>query len=160
MNHKTISIRNAKHSDIPTILQLIHLKAEFDGCVEFVEATPKKLEDTLFSKNPLAFILLAEIDTQPIGFATYHHIYSTFLAQSGIWLDDLYVKSKYRSHGIGELLIKHLCQIAEERGCGRIDWTVAITNTRAIKFYERMGAKIRQSVRLCRMDKSAIANHT
>ena len=152
-----LTIRDAKQSDIPTLMELIYLKAEFDGCPESVEATPKKLEDTLCSEKPLAFVLLAELSGQPVGFASYHRIYSTFLAQPGIWLDDLYVKAEYRNNSVGEALIKRLCQIAQEIGGKRIDWTVAVTNSRAIKFYERMGAKIRPSVRLCRLDSEAIA---
>jgi len=156
MINKHLSIREAKKSDIPTIMELIHIMAEFAGCPESVEATPNKLEETLFSENPLAFVLLAEIDGNPIGFATYHRIYSTFLAQPGIWLDDLYVKAEHRSNGAGEALIRRLCQIAQEIGGSRIDWTVDATNARAIKFYERMGAKIRQRMRLCRLDSEVL----
>lgn len=156
MSKRQYTIRDAQKSDVSTIMELIHLKAEFDGCPEAVEATPNKLEDTLFSEKPFAFVLLAELDGQPVGFASYHHIYSTFLAQPGIWLDDLYIKVEYRNNSVGEALIKRLCQIAQEIGGRRIDWTVAVANPRAIKFYERMGAKIRQSVRLCRLDSEAI----
>lgn len=159
MNNKHLLIRQANLSDIPTIVELLRLKAEFDGCPESIEATPFKLENTLFCENPLAFVLLAEIDGNPIGFATYHRIYSTFQAQPGIWLDDLYIKAEYRGHGAGEALIIRLCQIAQEIGAFRIDWTVATDNARAIKFYERMGAKIREKVRLCRLEPEAIARH-
>ena len=155
-----LSIREAKANDIPLIIDLIHLKAEFDGCPESVEATPQKLEETLFSQQPLAFVLLAQSDGNSVGFATYHRIYSTFLAQPGIWLDDLYIKAEYRRRGIGEALIEHLCQEAQKIGGGRIDWTVAVDNSPAIQFYEKMGAKVKQSVRVCRLDRQAIARHT
>ncbi len=159
MNNRQLLIRQALPSDISTIMELIRLKAEFDGCLEVVEATPLKLEDTLFCENPLAFVLLAEIDGNSIGFATYHRIYSTFLAQPGIWLDDLYIKAEHRNRGAGEALINHLCQIAQKIGGGRIDWTVAANNAPAINFYEKMGAKIMQKIRLCRLDREAIARH-
>lgn len=157
MNHKQFFIRDANSSDISTLMELIQLKAEFDGCLDFLEATPKKLEDSLFCENPLAFVLLAEIDGNAIGFATYHWIYSTFLAQPGIWLDDLYIKAEYRRLGIGEALIKRLCQITQKIEGGRIDWIVAVNNTPAMEFYEKMGAKIMQQVRLCRLEREAIA---
>lgn len=158
MISKNISIRNARHSDINAILELIRLKAEFDGCPESVEATTEKLEADLFGEKPLAFVLLAEIDENLVGFATYHFIYSTFLAKPGIWLDDLYIKAEYRSNKIGQALMLQLCQLAWEKGCGRIDWTVAVSNEIAIKFYEKMGATIVQKVRLCRLDSQAIAS--
>ncbi|MCF2146552.1 GNAT family N-acetyltransferase [Desmonostoc muscorum LEGE 12446] len=151
-----ILIRHANQQDIPAIMELIYLKAEFDGCPESVEATPQKLEVDLFGEKPLAFVLLAEVDGDAIGLATYHFIYSTFLAKPGIWLDDLYVKAEYRNHKIGEALILRLRQIGQEKGCGRIDWTVAVSNERGIKFYQRIGAKIINKVRLCRLDSQAI----
>jgi len=150
MNNKEFLIRDANSSDISTLMELIRLKAEFDGCLDFLEATPKKLEDTLFCENPLAFVLLAEINGNAIGCATYHRIYSTFL-------DDLYIKAEYRRLGVGEALIKRLCQITQKIEGGRIDWIVAVNNTPAIQFYEKMGAQIIQQVRLCRLDREAIA---
>jgi ribosomal protein S18 acetylase RimI-like enzyme len=147
-----ILIRNANQKDIPAIIELIYLKAEFDGCPESVKATPQKLEIDLFGEKPLAFVLLAEIDSDVVGLATYHFIYSTFLAKPGIWLDDLYVKAEYRNNKVGEALMLHLRQIGQEKGCGRIDWTVAVSNERGIKFYERIGANIINKVRLCRLN--------
>ncbi|MBE8968855.1 GNAT family N-acetyltransferase [Nostocales cyanobacterium LEGE 12452] len=152
MKGKNILIRDANQRDIPAIMELIYLKAEFDGCPKSVEATPQKLEIDLFRETPLAFVLLAEVDGDTIGLATYHFIYSTFLAKSGIWLDDLYVKADYRSHRVGQALMLRLRQIAKEKGCGRIDWTVAVSNERGINFYERIGAKIMKKTKLCRLD--------
>ncbi|MEH1943184.1 MAG: GNAT family N-acetyltransferase [Nostoc sp.] len=157
MNGRNISIRHANQRDIPAIMEMIHLKAEFDGCPESVEATPQKLEIDLFGEKPLAFVLLAEVDGDAVGLATYHFIYSTFLAKPGIWLDDLYVKAEHRSHGVGQTLILRLRQIGQEKSCGRIDWTVAVSNERGIKFYERIGAKIVNKVKLCRLDGRALS---
>ncbi|MBG1242008.1 GNAT family N-acetyltransferase [Nostoc sp. NZL] len=157
MNSRDISIRDANQRDIPAIMELIHLKAEFDGCPNSVEATPQKLEIDLFGENPLAFVLLAEVDGDTIGLATYHFIYSTFLAKPGIWLDDLYVKAEYRSHRVGQALMLRLRQIGQEKSCGRIDWTVGVSNKRGIKFYERIGAKIINKVKLCRLDGQALS---
>ena len=156
MPQTNVVIRNAQPDDITTIMELLQLKAEFDGYPDSVEATAQKLETDLFGKNPLAFVLLAEVNGNPIGFATYHFIYSTFLAKPGIWLDDLYLRTPHRSKGIGQTLIRQLCQIAKETDCGRIDWTVATTNDRGINFYERVGATVRREVRVCRLDSAAI----
>lgn len=54
-----VVIRTAQPDDITTIMELIQLKAEFDGCPESVEATPQKLTTDLFGEKPLAFVLLA-----------------------------------------------------------------------------------------------------
>ena len=151
MIETNVVIRTAQPDDITSIMELIQLKAEFDGCPESVKATPQKLATDLFGEKPLAFVLLAEVNGNPIGFATYHFIYSTFLAKAGIWLDDLYLRKPYRSQGIGQTLITRLCQIAQKTGCGRIDWTVATTNHHAVNFYEKIGAKVKPDVRLYRL---------
>lgn len=151
-------IRPATAADLPDLIQLIHLKADFDGCPEAVTATAEKLKKTIFGPQPMAHILLAESDLKPspVGFASYHFTYSTFLAQPSIWLDDLFIKAEYRNQGIGARLIQQLCQIAANHDCGRIDWTVNIHNQSGIRFYQRMGGKLQTQVHLCRLDQAAI----
>ncbi|NJN85251.1 MAG: GNAT family N-acetyltransferase [Leptolyngbyaceae cyanobacterium SL_7_1] len=141
-------------------MQLIHLKAAFDGCPEAVMATADRLKQDLFGEAPLSSVLLVEISGDIIGFATYHSIYSTFLAKPGLWLDDLFLKPQFRGQGIGTQLMQRLCEIAIETGCERIDWTVAVGNNLGIQFYEKIGATIQQEVRLCRLHRKAIERHT
>ena len=151
-------IRPATSADLPTLIQLIHLKADFDGCPNAVTATAAKLDKTLFGSQPMAHILLAESDSTPlpVGFSSYHFTYSTFRAQPSIWLDDIFIKTEYRNQGIGAHLIQQLCQIAADHDCGRIDWTVNIHNQAGIRFYQRLGGKLQTQVHLCRLDQAAI----
>ncbi len=132
-------LRSANTSDLQALLMLIHAKADFDGCPQAVMATAEKLNLTLFGSLPMAHVLLAESDSggPPIGFASYHFTYSTFLAQPSLWLDDLFVQAEHRNQAIGTQFIQQLCQIAHDHGCGRIDWTVDIHNHPGIRFYER-----------------------
>ena len=153
------SIHQATLRDIPVILELIHLKAGFDGCPEHVIATSDDLKRDLFGEMPLASVLLAKVKTEVIGFATYHRIYSTFLAKPGLWLDDLYLKREFRGRGIGRCLMLHLCEMADQMGCGRIDWIVATNNTKGIQFYRKLGATPDETVRLCRLDQAMIVRN-
>lgn len=150
----TYHIRAANQKDLSNILTLIHHKASFDGCPNSVTATNDKLKSTLFCPRPLAHILLVESDNPdepPVGFASYHFTYSTFLAQPSIWLDDIFVESAHRNQSIGTQIVEQLCQIALRHNCGRIDWTVDVNNTAGIRFYQRMGAKLQTEVHLCRL---------
>lgn len=65
---------------------------------------------------------------------------STFLAQPGLYLEDLYVRPGFRRSGCGGALLRHLARIAMERRCGRLEWAVLDWNERAIDFYKRQGA--------------------
>ena len=156
----TYQIRAANAADLSDLTALIHHKAAFDGCPEKVTATREKLQNTLFSTQPMAHVLLAEdsnSDISPVGFASYHFTYSTFLAQPSIWLDDIFIESAHRNQSIGTQLIKQLCQIARQHGCDRIDWTVNVNNAAGIRFYQRMGARLKKEVYLCRLTSEAIA---
>lgn len=149
------TIRPATMADLDPIFQLLQLKAAFDGYPNSVQATPAQLRQDLFGNPSLVSVLLAEVDGQAVGFASYHSIYSTFLAKPGIWLDDLYLKPDFRGQGLGRALMQRLKQIAQAQGCARLDWTVAATNLEGIKFYEAMGADIFSDLRLCRLDLAA-----
>jgi GNAT superfamily N-acetyltransferase len=153
MDRSPIVIRDATVDDIPIILRFIGKKAEFDRYPQGVEATPEKLRQTLFADRPRAGVLFAEVEGTPVGFASYFSTYSTFLARPGLWLDDLFVDEEHRSRGVGEALVGRLAQMAVERDCGRIEWTAAAHNDRGLAFYRRLGATVRETARLCRLDR-------
>src|SRR4051794_39537993 len=145
-------LRAATPEDVPLVLSFITRKAEFDGAAGTVEATERALLRTLFCDPPLAYVLLAEAGGGAVGFASYYFTSSTFLARPGVWLDDLYVDPATRGRGVGRAMLAPLARLARERGCGRIEWTVAVANERALAFYRRNGATVRERSRLCRLD--------
>jgi GNAT superfamily N-acetyltransferase len=83
---------------------------------------------------------MARYDLECAGFALFFPNYSTFLAQPGLYLEDLYVKPHLRGRGIGFALLQRLAAIALERGCGRLEWEVLNWNEPSIRFYRRIGA--------------------
>ena len=95
------AIREATERDADAIFDLICFQAEFDGCFSSVQATPRKLVAAMRGTSPYFRALLAEADGKPIGFASFHQTFSSFLAQPGIWLDDLFVRASHRGHGVG-----------------------------------------------------------
>ena len=151
-----VTIREATAQDISLILQFIRKKAAFDGVPHWVEATEERLSAELFGPNPVAFVLFAEIDHRPVGFAIYFRTFSSFLARPGIWLDDLFVEQDARGQGAGRALLSHLCGIAHRKGYGRIEWVTAAANAKGLDFYRRLGARVQETVRVLRLDRSAI----
>ncbi|MFB2978569.1 GNAT family N-acetyltransferase [Microseira sp. BLCC-F43] len=158
MDKLNIKIRVADIDDVELILSLIQQKAEFDGYLFPLEATADKLRHTLFYDiPPQAYVLLAEVEGIAVGFAIYSYTYSSFLAERCIWLGDLFLQPHMRGKGIGQALIDALVQIAEQNNCGRIEWTVKTDNTPAIAFYQKQGARIMESIRVCRIDRVEIS---
>jgi GNAT superfamily N-acetyltransferase len=152
---KTV-IRHASGADLRAVMELLALEAEFDGSRDALVATEEQLRQAFFSSSPRARVLLAVVDGQAIGLATYFQTFSTYLAKPGIWLDDLYVREGYRSRGVGKALLIELARIAKGLDCGRIEWIVARGNDRGILFYERLGATVRQLYRCVRLDAEGI----
>jgi GNAT superfamily N-acetyltransferase len=134
------TIRPATPTDLPLILDLIQQLAEYEKLRDACVATEDRLRESLFGAQPAAEVLIAEHDGIAAGFALFCHNYSTFLAQRGIWLEDLFVRPAHRGHGLGKLLLGHLAALALERGCGRLEWAVLDWNTPAIGFYRSLGA--------------------
>lgn len=137
----TLRIRLADRSDVPLILRLIKALSVYEKLEDKVVATEEKVDRALFGPRPYAETIIAEEDGQPVGFALFFHNFSTFLAQPGIYLEDLFVEPEHRGKGIGRALLERLAQIAVERDCGRLEWAVLDWNESAIGFYERLGAR-------------------
>ena len=146
MDNRVIRVRTANLDDISLIYAFIQKKAEFDRSVGaysgVIQTSEAKIRQTIFSNNPFAYVLLAECSLGVIGFALYGFRYSSFAGQPSIWLDDLYVEQNMRSQGAGSLLMDKLQQIAHKNNCTHLAWTADARNTRAIKFYRRLGAEI------------------
>jgi GNAT superfamily N-acetyltransferase len=126
--------------DVPVILELIRALAEYEKLSHVVVATEEQLRTTLFGPRPGAEVLLALWDSECAGFALFFPNYSTFLAQPGIYLEDLYVRPHLRGKGIGAALLAQLARLALERNCGRVEWAVLDWNAPSIAFYKKLGA--------------------
>ena len=77
----------------------------------------------------------------PVGCVSFFLTYSTFLARSTLFIEDLFVLAEYRGQGFGRELFSFCRNEARIRGCGRIDWMVLSWNEGSIRFYEKIGGK-------------------
>ena len=133
-------IREAVEGDVATILDLIRALADYERLADLVTATEDRVRSTLFGAKPVAEALLAEVGDEAVGMAIFFTNYSTFLAKPGIYLEDLFVKPHARGQGIGKAMLKKIAQLAVERECGRVEWSVLDWNEPSIQFYESLGA--------------------
>jgi len=134
-------IRIATIDDVPLILQLIKGIAAYEKLSHQVEATEAKLRNTLFGEKRYADVILAFDEDKPVGFALFFMNYSTFKAMPGIYLEDLFVEPEQRGKGFGKSLLNEVINIAKQRNCGRVEWSVLDWNAPAIAFYKSMGAE-------------------
>ncbi|WP_192983969.1 GNAT family N-acetyltransferase [Pseudomonas sp. EggHat1] len=136
-----IDIRPATPDDAELILRFITDLAIYEKAEHEVKTDAAGIRDSLFAEGSPAHGLICENDGQPIGYAVYFFNYSTWLGKHGLYLEDLYVSPEARGLGAGKALLRHLAQLAVERGCGRFEWSVLDWNTPAIDFYESFGAR-------------------
>jgi GNAT superfamily N-acetyltransferase len=137
----SITIRPAQFLDCALILHFIEALADYEKLRDQVVATEDKLRATLFGTQPGAEVLIAEYQGKPAGFALFFPNYSTFLAQPGIYLEDLFVLEEHRGRGLGKALLVRLAAVTVERNGGRLDWSVLDWNTPSIDFYQSIGAR-------------------
>ena len=153
-----LSIRAATATDIPLILSFIRGLAEYEKLLHEVEATEDNLRASLFPSEgpPPAACRLGFLDQVPAGFALFFQTYSTFLAKPGLYLEDLFVQPELRGRGVGKALLLDLAKLANQRGCGRMEWTVLDWNQPAIDFYESIGARRMREWQICRLSGPAL----
>jgi len=149
-------IRPATPADVPTILRFVRELAAFEREPDAVEATEPMLTDALFGAQPAAEAVIAESAEGPVGFALFFHNFSTWKGRRGLYLEDLYVTPEARGAGVGAALLRHLADLALDRGCARFEWSVLDWNEGALRFYRGLGAVGQEEWTVQRVDGAAL----
>ena len=93
-------------------------------------------------QEPGTFILIAERDNRPIGYA-----FVRFIEGSETWrtadrvaeIETLSVLPEFRGSGLGSALMEEIYSELENEGVKEISLAVVATNSDALRFYERHG---------------------
>jgi GNAT superfamily N-acetyltransferase len=137
------AIREARPDDVPVLLEMFAELAEYEHLTHELRATKTQLHAALFGSRPVVEALIAE---QPgsgatIGYAMYFPTFSTFLASTGVWLEDLFVRPAQRRGGVGHALLAAVAAQLRERGGERLEWAALDWNEPALNFYRGIGAQ-------------------
>lgn len=151
-------IRAANVADVPLIFELIRELAEFERLAHEVVGTEALLREHLFGDRPTAEVLLGFVREtgEAAGMALFFPNFSTFLTRPGIYLEDLYVRPPHRGRGLGKALLRRVAGLAVARQCGRFEWAVLDWNENAIGFYRKLGARLLDDWRICRVTGEAL----
>ncbi len=154
-----MTIRKAKKTDMPSVLNLIHELAKFEKQPNSVEISVQDLERDGFGENPLFYCFVAEVENEIIGIALYYYRYSTWKGKT-IHLEDLIVKQEKRGTGAGFALYSEIIKQGKIDKVRRIEWAVLDWNTPAIEFYKKSGAKHLSDWDVVQMDEKGIEEFT
>jgi GNAT superfamily N-acetyltransferase len=137
-----LRIRPATIDDVASLRAMIREFADFEHELHNVTISEETLARDGFGAAPRFRTLFAEWDGQTAGYALFFGIYSTWVGP-GLFLEDFYVRGRFRRHGIGKALLAHVARIAVEERCFGIHWEVLDWNRNAIDLYKVLGAEFR-----------------
>ncbi len=140
-------IETAKEEHIPAIVKLMREFAEYENLLESLEITEGKLLEAVFGDEGFVECLIVTSGGEPIGYALFYMVFSSFRGQKSVYLEDIFIKKDFRKYGIGELMLKQVARIGKENGAERMDFQVLDWNTPAINFYKKHGAVMDESER-------------
>jgi GNAT superfamily N-acetyltransferase len=150
-------IRAARAADVPMLLSLFGELAAYEHLEHELRATEQKLSEALFGSRPAAATLIAERDSEAVGYALFFPTFSSFLTTTGVWLEDLFVRPDHRGAGVGGALLSAVAAHVREQGGGRLEWAALDWNEPALGFYRRVGARTMGEWITHRLDGEALA---
>ena len=142
-----VTIRTAKSSDIPQLVELLKelftIEADFDFDQDKQSSGLNLLLD---SEKDCIIVAQSLNDDKVLGMCTVQTLIST--AESGTvgLLEDLIVKADFRNQGIASKLIAEAVYWAECQGLKRLQLLADKNNRPALNFYQKQGWESTQLV--------------
>ena len=143
-----IQIREATVNDFGAIVEMFKEFAHFEHLDERLVNTVERMID---EKEYFNCFVAVNLQNEILGYATHFFAYFTWTGKS-LYMDDLYVREKYRGEGVGRVLINKVIDFAKTTGCHKVRWQVSDWNAPAIGFYKSLGAVIDAQERNCDLD--------
>lgn len=133
-----INIEPIVETDFEELVSLFREFAIFEKLEEMMVNSVEKMKE---EKDFINGFVARDENNNIAGYVTFFYAYYTWCGKS-LYMDDLYVREKYRGQGIGSNLIKRVILEAKKKKCNKMRWQVSNWNQPAIRFYESLGAEI------------------
>ena len=143
----TIHIEPIQEKDFEELISLFQEFATFEKLPDMMTNSVEKMKE---EKEYFRGFVARDESRNLLGYVTYFFAYYTWVGKS-LYMDDLYVRDKYRGKSVGSSLINKVISFAKEQKCNRLRWQVSNWNHPAISFYERLGAEINKTEMNCDM---------
>ena len=137
----TQHIRPAKPGDEAELAAMIHELADFERAAQDCTVTETQLRDALFGDRPTVHAHIAEVDGEVAAGALWFRNFSTWDGVAGIYLEDLYVRPRFRRRGLARAMLSTLARECVAGGYTRLSWAVLNWNVDAIALYDAVGGQ-------------------
>ena len=135
-----VTVRAATPGDIPTVLFLLRELAAYEGKLDCVRIDESLLAEYAFGERACIEVLLGLLDGNAVSYAIFFPHFGSYLGRPWLYLEDLYVQSGARGHGVGRAMMAHLARVTVQRGWAGMAWGVLNWNELAFAFYRGLGA--------------------
>lgn len=130
-----LTVRAMRDEEAPAVVKMVFGIAAHTGG----KAVPKLTPEKLLAARDLIDVVVAEDDGAVLGACLGLVTYSTYRAERGLYVVDLFVVPEARGSQIGESLLRETARRAARKGAGFIKLEVDETNIGAARFYGRLG---------------------
>ena len=137
----TEHIRRARPGDETELTAMIHELAEFERASHECTVTESQLREALFGEQPTVYGHVAEVDGEAAAGALWFRNFSTWDGVAGVYLEDLFVRPRFRRRGLARKMLATLARECTDGGCTRLSWAVLDWNVSAIALYDAVGGK-------------------
>jgi GNAT superfamily N-acetyltransferase len=137
----SVIIKKVNAETFDDFLGLIDKLAEYEKLASPDETAKRRLRQDCLSDKPKYEAFIGKVDGKAISYVIFFFTYSSFLALSTLFLEDIFVLEEYRRQGVGQKMFDFLKETAKREGCGRIEFTVLNWNKSAQDFYEKNRSK-------------------
>jgi GNAT superfamily N-acetyltransferase len=134
-----MNIRRVKPGDETELTAMIHELAEFERASHECTVTEDQLRTALFGDDPSVKGHIAEVDGEAAAGALWFRNFSTWDGVPGIYLEDFFVRPKFRRRGLAKAMLATLARECVENGYTRLQWAVLDWNVNAIELYDAVG---------------------
>jgi GNAT superfamily N-acetyltransferase len=137
----TEHIRRAEPGDAADITAMIHELAEFERAAGDCTVTETQIRTAIFGDPPTVRAHVAEVEGEVAAAALWFLNFSTWDGVAGIYLEDLYVRPRFRRRGLARALLSTLARECVAGGYTRLSWAVLNWNVDAIALYDSVGGR-------------------
>jgi GNAT superfamily N-acetyltransferase len=155
-------LRRAARADAGELVRLIVALAEFEHLPPPDADAQARLVEDAFGLKPRfeAWLAFSDGHREPVAYSIFFETYSSFLALPTLYIEDIFVLPDFRNQGIGGALLRRIIELAQQRNCGRVEWTALDWNVNAQQVYEqKLGAKRMSEWFLYRMTQEEITTY-